>query len=39
MDKIIWSCIELEAFSDNFLNKLADYIEEDDRPKGFGRVI
>ena len=39
MDKIIWSHIELEAFSDDFLNKFAGCIEEDDRPKGFGRVI
>jgi len=39
MDKIIWSHIELEVFSNDFLNKIANYIEEDDRPKGFGRVI
>ena len=39
MDKIVWSCIELEVFSDDFLNELADCIEEDNRPKGFGRIV
>ena len=39
MDKIIWSHIELEAFSDDFLNELVNCIEKDDRPKDFERVI
>ena len=39
MDKIVWNCIKLEAFSDDFLNELANCIEEDNRPKGFERVV
>ena len=39
MNKIIWSHIELEVFSNDFLNELADCIDEYDKPKGFGRVI
>jgi len=39
VDKIVQSHIELKMFSDYFLNKLANCIEENNRPEGFGRAI
>ena len=36
MNKFIWSCIELKSFSNDFLNKLAYYIEKDNWPEYFG---